>query len=191
MYDGFDWDDANRDHIAEHGVSTVEAEEASSGESLFLDAYVVDNELRVESVGSTRSGRILKLVTTDRDERIRILTAFDAPRSLRQNFLRWMVKTMNERIIPRFASEKEEADWWYANREKHAEEFIQAAAEGRVQRGNLREHFAALRSGTTISLDAETAREALELAERRGTGIPNVLKVLVHEALQREKQLAG
>ena len=79
---GFDWDDANRDHIAEHGVPTDEAEEASSGETLFLDAYVIDGELRVESVGSTRAGRILKLVTTDREELIRVLTAFDAPRSL-------------------------------------------------------------------------------------------------------------
>jgi hypothetical protein len=96
---------------------------------------------------------------------------------------------MSERIIPRFASEKEEADWWYENREKHAEEFIQAAAEGRVQRGNLREHFAALRRGSKISLDPETAKEAQELAERCGVDVPHMLRTLVHEALQRQKQL--
>jgi hypothetical protein len=96
---------------------------------------------------------------------------------------------MSERIIPRFASEKEEADWWYENREKHAEEFIQAAAEGRVRRGNLREHFSELRTGTTVSLDPETANKARELAERCGVDVPHLLRTLVHEALQRQKQL--
>jgi hypothetical protein len=93
------------------------------------------------------------------------------------------------RVIPKFVSEKEEADWWYENREKHDEEFVQAAAEGRVQRGNLREHFAALRRGSTVSLDPETAKESQELAERCGVDVPHLLRTLVHEALQRQKQL--
>jgi uncharacterized DUF497 family protein len=85
--DGFDWDDANRDHIAEHGVSVAEAEEACSGEMLFVDSYMVDGELRVETVGSTRAGRILKLLTTDRSEGIRVVTAFDATRRWKQRYL--------------------------------------------------------------------------------------------------------
>jgi hypothetical protein len=101
-------------------------------------------------------------------------------------------KKMSEvRVIPKFASEKEEAAWWYDNREKHDEEFLQAIAEGRVQRGNLREHFAELRKSTVIKLDPETTQEARELAERRGSDVTSVLKTLVHEALQREKQLVG
>ncbi len=83
---GFDWDDANQDHIAEHGVSAEEAEEACNGQTLFVDSYVVDGELRVESVGSTRAGRILKLLTTDRSEAIRVLTAFDATRRWKQRY---------------------------------------------------------------------------------------------------------
>jgi len=99
---------------------------------------------------------------------------------------------MNEpRIIPRFASEKEEADWWFENREKHSEEFIAAAADGRVKRGNLADHLDAIRQATTVRLDSETASEARELAKFRGQEVSIVLKFLVHEALQREKQLVS
>jgi len=91
--DGFDWDDANRTHIAEHGVSVTEAEEACCGETLFLDSYVVDGELRVESVGATRTGRILKLLTTDRNHSIRVVTVFDANRGLKQLYFREIGET--------------------------------------------------------------------------------------------------
>jgi len=36
-----------------------------------------------------------------------------------------------------FANEKEEADWWYANRELVSDEFIKAAREGRLRRGSV------------------------------------------------------
>jgi uncharacterized DUF497 family protein len=90
--DGFDWDDANRDHIAEHGVSTEEAEEAYLGETLFLDSYAIDGELRFEELGETATGRILKFMTVERGNLIRILTCFDAPSNLKQFYLRTMVK---------------------------------------------------------------------------------------------------
>jgi hypothetical protein len=95
------------------------------------------------------------------------------------------------RVIPKFATEKEEADWWYNNREKHDEEFVQAVAEGRVQQGNLREHFAEHRRRAVVRLDPETATDAQELATRRGMEVPDVLRTLVREALQREKQPVG
>ena len=39
--------------------------------------------------------------------------------------------------IPKFASEAEEAKWWYDNREILSEEFQKAAKEGRLRRGGV------------------------------------------------------
>jgi uncharacterized DUF497 family protein len=88
---GFDWDDANRQHIARHGVSVFEAEEAFRGPTLDLDRYTVFGEVRYEDLGATASGRILKLVTTDRSGLVRIMTAFDASQGNKQDYLRAMV----------------------------------------------------------------------------------------------------
>ena len=74
----FEWDEANVKHIGEHDVSPEEAEEALLLAPLELDSYVVDGELRFEDVGQTEAGRILKVVSTLRDERVRVVTAFDA-----------------------------------------------------------------------------------------------------------------
>jgi hypothetical protein len=40
--------------------------------------------------------------------------------------------------VPKFASEAEEAKWWYDNRELLSEEFHKAAKEGRFRRGGKR-----------------------------------------------------
>ncbi len=83
----FDWDEANRDHIARHKVTPTEAEEVSLGFPLELDSYIIDGELRVEEVGQTSAGRILKIVSIERERKTRIVTAFDAPYNVKQLFL--------------------------------------------------------------------------------------------------------
>lgn len=44
--------------------------------------------------------------------------------------------------IPKFATETEEAKWWYENRELISDEFQKAAKEGRLKRGGIRRLFA-------------------------------------------------
>jgi len=88
---GFDWDDANRTHIARHGVSVAEAEEASEGHTMDVGSYVIDDEIRFEDVGITLAGRILQIVTTDRAGKVRVVTAYDAPSALRKRYLKTMV----------------------------------------------------------------------------------------------------
>ena len=103
-----------------------------------------------------------------------------------------MVTEMSERRqLPHFASESEEADWWYENREKHAEDFVQAIAEGRVTRNGLKKRLEAARAMTTIALDTEDVSKAKALAERRGMEVASYLQLLVHEALEREEQSAA
>ena len=84
---GFDWDDANLGHIALHAVSPEEAEEVLTGMAFEVDTYTVDGEVRVEEIGATQAGRILKVVTTVRDGLIRVVTAFDAVKAEKLAFL--------------------------------------------------------------------------------------------------------
>lgn len=88
----FDWDDANRRHVARHEVSVREAEEAWSGPTVDLDSYPVDDEMRYEELGMTANGRILKLVSTLRGERVRIVTAHDVPINTQKLYLQAMVR---------------------------------------------------------------------------------------------------
>jgi hypothetical protein len=46
---------------------------------------------------------------------------------------------MEEMKIPKFENETDEADWLYENREGLAAAFLQAAEEGRVRQGTLKQ----------------------------------------------------
>ena len=90
---------------------------------------------------------------------------------------------MSERKqLPSFASEAEEAKWWYDNREEHDEAFAAAIREGRARRSTLEDRLAAARS---IQLDAENEARAMELAKQRGIEYRTLVKALVHDALLR------
>lgn len=78
----FDWDDANRAHIARHQVSPDEAEQVIDNAPLDIYAETVDGEDRISSIGLTDQGRFLVVITTLRQSRIRVVTAFPAPKSL-------------------------------------------------------------------------------------------------------------
>lgn len=80
--DLFDWDDDNAGHIARHGVEWWEAEEALADPRRFgLGRSVVSGEIRFSYAGRTDSGRLLVVVYTHRDGRIRVVTAREANRS--------------------------------------------------------------------------------------------------------------
>jgi uncharacterized DUF497 family protein len=83
----FDWDFENITHLARHGVTPEEAESVSLGSPMFLRHQTVDGELRFVEVGPTSRGRMLEIVSTLRDYRVRFITAYDADkRSVRQYF---------------------------------------------------------------------------------------------------------
>jgi hypothetical protein len=66
--------------------------------------------------------------------------------------------------IPAFASEAEEARWWFENDELIFEEFKKAAQEGRLKRGGIRRLFAEkgipFPEPETAPKPAETKRES-------------------------------
>jgi hypothetical protein len=94
----------------------------------------------------------------------------------------------DERKIPQFASEAEEADWWYANREWLSEEFERAAKEGRLKRGStVLERIRAAQQLLTVPLTAEDLSSLRDLARRHGADEQSYAGALLHEAIERQK----
>lgn len=93
---------------------------------------------------------------------------------------------MEKRIVPKFESEAEEAKWWFDNQDELLKDFERAAAEGRLGRGTV-----ARRMGiptTTIRLDPADIEMARDQATERGLKYQTYLKMLLHEALQRNQK---
>jgi uncharacterized protein len=79
MVDEFQWDEANVEHIARHGVMPEEAEEAYLDENRrYLSIPRISSEMRRALLGKTEDGRVLFLVYTLRLGYVRILSAHDA-----------------------------------------------------------------------------------------------------------------
>jgi len=95
--------------------------------------------------------------------------------------------------IPAFATEAEEAKWWFENEDKFGAEFEKAAKEGRLGRGGIRRLFAekdipfkepSPTPTTTIRLDPDDIAKARVLAAERGLRYQTYLKMIIHEALR-------
>jgi hypothetical protein len=99
--------------------------------------------------------------------------------------------------IPKFATEAEEAKWWYENQDLIFKEFQRAAKEGRLGRGGVRRLFAEKgipfpepQKGseplptTTIRLDPDDIAKARVQAAERGLRYQTYLKMIIHEALR-------
>ena len=65
----FEWDAENRKHIARHGITPEEAEEAVRIEPLEADVQHHESEERVLCFGRTKSGRLLTVLYTERNDK--------------------------------------------------------------------------------------------------------------------------
>jgi uncharacterized DUF497 family protein len=85
----FEWDDENIAHIAEHAVSTDEAEEVfADARRRGVPAYNALGERRWAVVGSTSDGRLLFVVYTRRGGAIRVVAARNASPPNRRSYRR-------------------------------------------------------------------------------------------------------
>ena len=74
-----DWDEANMEHIAQHQIEPWEVEEALVDPyRIRLKSYNVMNEKRQGFIGKTEDSRILAVILTQRNNKIRIVTAREA-----------------------------------------------------------------------------------------------------------------
>jgi hypothetical protein len=97
----------------------------------------------------------------------------------------------DELIVPKFGSEREEAEWWDANPDFALKILQRAEAEGRLGNGSVARRMAALDAAkeAALKLDATDITLASKLAERRGIEREAYLKELVHTALLKEAEL--
>jgi predicted DNA binding CopG/RHH family protein len=96
---------------------------------------------------------------------------------------------MEKRIIPKFATEAEEAQWWYDNREEIGKDFERAFAEGRLKR-RIGPRVSTAVPTTTIRLDPADIELARAQAEKKGLKYQTYLKMILHEALLKESKAA-
>jgi len=71
----FDWDAANVAHIALHGITPEECEEAYANGPMVIELQERKNERRRLCLGETDAGRLLTFVITERMDKIRFVTA--------------------------------------------------------------------------------------------------------------------
>jgi len=109
------------------------------------------------------------------------------------------MKKQTKRIVPAFATEAEEADWWYKNRRVLDKEFLAAARSGEAQiltRERLLARIAASKKtpAPVVALRIPVADLTLarKQAEQKGLPYQTYIKSLLHETLAaREKRKAS
>lgn len=85
----FDWDEANLEHATRHGIKDFEIEDAVLDvESMEVAAKDVRGERREALIGSTAGGRIVVIVYTDREGKIRPISARDATDAEKRRYRR-------------------------------------------------------------------------------------------------------
>ena len=82
----FDWDDHNIRHLARHGISPTEVEQVFRNDPMIEHYDVVDGEDRWTAIGAPLSLKILVLVFTVRDSRIRAVTGWEADKRMKKYY---------------------------------------------------------------------------------------------------------
>jgi hypothetical protein len=82
----FEWDEANRGHIARHGVTPEEFEQGMNGNPLELGSAEINGELRTKVAAITARGRVLEMIYTIRRGRIRAVTAFPVDQRKKERY---------------------------------------------------------------------------------------------------------
>jgi predicted DNA binding CopG/RHH family protein len=93
---------------------------------------------------------------------------------------------IEKRILPDFASEAEEAKWWFDHQAEILGDFERAAENGTLLHGEAA-RVKALPT-TTIRLDPADIELARGQAEKRGLKYQTYLKMVIHEALMKEAE---
>ena len=101
-----------------------------------------------------------------------------------------MAATDKEIKIPEFESEAQEARWWDEHQDLVEENLIRAMRDGTAQRGSAQRLVKEARASKNITIrmplaDLERARQ---LSARKGLAYQTYIKMLLHEALDREEK---
>ena len=92
--------------------------------------------------------------------------------------------------VPKFANEADEARWWDENKRMVEENLLRAMRDGTAQYGTAQRLVREARESKNITIrmpiaDIERARK---LSARKGLGYQTLIKMLLHESLEREEK---
>jgi uncharacterized DUF497 family protein len=73
--------------IRAHRIKAVEVEQALSREPVLIYEQDAEGEARYVYYGETASNRLLAVVLTERDEKIRVITAYDLDAGQKRDYL--------------------------------------------------------------------------------------------------------
>ncbi len=83
----FDWDENNLRKIRAHRIKSEEVEKALSSDPILIYEQDVQGEARYVYYCETASGRLLAVVLVERDEKIRVVTAYDLDAGQKKDYL--------------------------------------------------------------------------------------------------------
>ncbi|MBI3290070.1 BrnT family toxin [Candidatus Microgenomates bacterium] len=85
---GFEWDKANIEHIKKHDINYRECEEAILSEPLITNNDETHSQIeeRFRAYGKTNNKRLILIIFTIRNNKIRVVSARDQSRKERKEF---------------------------------------------------------------------------------------------------------
>lgn len=88
----FDWDRHNLEKIKAHGIRAAEVEEALAISPIPIYEQDADGEPRHVYYGETANLRLLAVVLTERNDRIRVVTAYELDAGPKRDYLERRLK---------------------------------------------------------------------------------------------------
>ena len=84
----FEWDRHNLKKIKGHGINAAEVEQVLSISPILIYEQDAEAESRYVYYGETASLRLLAVVLTERNEKIRVITAYDLDAGQKRDYFR-------------------------------------------------------------------------------------------------------
>jgi uncharacterized DUF497 family protein len=84
----FEWDRNNLRKIRAHQIRREEAEQVVRNDPIPMYEQDVEGEVRFVYYGETDAGRLLAVVVAERDDSVRVVTAYDLDAGQKRDYLR-------------------------------------------------------------------------------------------------------
>jgi uncharacterized DUF497 family protein len=85
--DVFDWDENNLKKIKAHRVTAAEVEQALAREPILVYEQEADGESRYVYYGESDRNRLLAIILTERNEKIRVITAYTLDAGQKRDYM--------------------------------------------------------------------------------------------------------
>ena len=97
---------------------------------------------------------------------------------------------MKKLEVPKFATEAEEAKWWDEHMDAVGENLIAGLKSGTAHRGGPRRVLQERRESRniTIRMPLSDLQAVQELAQKKGLPYQTYMKMLLHQALEKERR---